>query len=403
MIPFRLWCLAALSCLAAAGGVVPSSVVLAENSFFVVPAFSTSKNDGQDFGLIAPVLNSDAEGNLRSLFAPMLIHNSFLGVRGTLNYFHYWSGGSQMEAVGSYTEEIERELKFRFQDPGFIEGLFFVDIGAQFFKNATKRFYGLGQTTPQDNETNYTGREIQVHWNFGIHLNDVTRLSVNQRFRDVKIHPGGVDSEPYTQDRFPGEPGIKGAKILAHRLVFQYDSRDNLNTPTAGTRFEAFGELAQNFDRGKEDDLLYFRSGFDLRKLIPSPSKRYIFVARAMLQLSFGDGIPFYEQSSLGGEDNLRGYGRDRFIDKHMVAFNAEERIHLFGMKMFNVNMECEMVPFVDIGRTYRDFKFRQFHDWEITPGVGFRAIVRPNVMARVDWGYSREGGAVFAGLNYPF
>ncbi|WNM59354.1 BamA/TamA family outer membrane protein [Candidatus Nitrospira allomarina] len=402
MISFRSWGLV-LVCLALGGVILQSSKVLAENSFFVVPAFSTSKNDGQDFGLIAPSLNSDAEGNLRSLFAPMLIHNSFLGVRGTLNYFHYWSGGRQMETVGSYTEEIERKLKFRYQDPGFIEGLFFVDVGAQFFKNATKRFYGLGQTTPKSNESNYTGREIHIHWNFGIHLNDVTRLSVNQRFRNVEIQPGGVDDEPYTKDRFPRDPGIKGATILAHRLVFQYDSRDNLNTPTAGTRVEAFGELAQNFDFGKEEDLLYFRSGFDIRHLIPSPSKRYIFVARAMLQLSFGDGIPFYEQSSLGGEDNLRGYGKDRFIDKHMVAFNVEERIHLFGMKMFNVSIECELTPFVDMGRTYKDFKFRQFHDWEVTPGVGFRAIVRPNVMARVDWGYSREGGAVFAGLNYPF
>jgi hemolysin activation/secretion protein len=122
-----------------------------------------------------------------------------------------------------------------------------------------------------------------------------------------------------------------------------------------------------------------------------------------MLQLSFGDGIPFYEQSSLGGEENLRGYGKDRFIDKHMVAFNAEERIHLFGIKIFNVNIECEMAPFVDMGRTYQDFKYRQFNNWEITPGVGFRGIVRPNVIARVDWGYSKEGGAVYAGLNYPF
>ncbi len=242
------------------------------------------------------------------------------------------------------------------------------------------------------------GREIQIHWNFGIHLNDVTRLSVNQRFRDVEIQPGGVDDEPYTKDRFPGDPGLKGATILAHRLVFQYDSRDNPNTPTAGTRVEAFGELAQNFDSGKEEDLLYFRSGFDLRYLIPSPSKRYIFVARAMLQLSFGDGIPFYEQSSLGGEENLRGYGRDRFIDKHMVAFNAEERIHLFGIKMFNVNIEMEMTPFVDMGRTYQDFKFRQFNDWEITPGVGFRGIVRPNVIGSGGLGIQQGRWSRFCG-----
>ena len=241
-----------------------------KNHFFVVPAISTSKNDGQDFGLIVPVLDSDEEGNLRSLLAPMVVHNSYLGVRGTVNYFRYWSGGSQLETVGSYTDEIERKLKFRYQDPGFIEGLFFVDIGAQYFKNATKRYFGLGQTTPEDHETNYTGREIEVHWDFGIHLNDVTRLSVNQRFRDVDIQRGGVDDEPFSKNRFPDDPGMDGATILAHRLVFQYDSRDNLVSPTAGTRFEAFAELAQNFERRDIDDQLYSRYGFDVRQLFPT-------------------------------------------------------------------------------------------------------------------------------------
>lgn len=401
-MPFRPPWLVAMVCLALTGSIIPSSVC-AEKSFFLVPAISTSKNDGQDFGLIVPVLDSDEEGNLRSLWAPMVIHNSFLGVRGTVNYFRYWSGGSKLEAVGSYTDEIERKLKFRYHDPGFIEGLFFVDIGAQFFKNATKRYFGLGQTSPEDHETNYTGREIEVHWNFGIHVNDVTRLSVNQRFRDVEIQRGGVDDEPFSKNRFPDDPGMDGATILAHRLVFQYDSRDHLVSPTAGTRFEAFAELAQNFERRNIDDQLYSRYGFDVRQLFPSPSKQYIFVARAMMQLSFGDGIPFYEQSSLGGENNLRGFGRDRFIDKHMVAVNIEERMHLMALKMLNVTLELEMVPFVDMGRTYKNFEHRQFNEWEVTPGVGFRGIVRPNLVSRVDWGYSREGGAVFAGLSYPF
>lgn len=402
MVSFRVSSLIAITYLAVAASFFPSSV-WAEKSFFVVPAISTSKNDGRDFGIIVPVLDSDEEGNLRSVFAPMVIHNSFLGVRGTLNYYQYWSGGKQMEAMGSYTEEIERKLKFRYQDPGFIEGLFFVDIGAQFFKNATKRFFGLGQVTPESNGSNYTGREIQVHWNFGVHLNDVTRLSVNQRFRDVEIQPGGVDDEPYSKDRFSSIAGIDGAMVLAHQLVFHYDSRDNLMTPTAGTRVEGFAELAQNFDRRQIDDQLYFRYGIDARQFFPSPSKRYIFLIRGRLELSFGDGIPFFEQSSLGGENNLRGYGRDRFIDKHMVVINVEERLHLFQIKMFNVNVEFEAAPFVDMGRTYHDFSYRQFNEWEISPGIGFRGIVRPNLIARVDWGYSREGGAVFAGLDYPF
>src|SRR5680860_206197 len=98
------------------GGVVSSSIVLAENSLFAVPVISSSKNDGQDFGVVVPVLTSDAEGNLRSIFAPMLIHNSYLGVRGSMDYLHYWSAGRQMELAGAYTEAIERKLTFRYQD-----------------------------------------------------------------------------------------------------------------------------------------------------------------------------------------------------------------------------------------------------------------------------------------------
>jgi len=72
-------------------------------------------------------------------------------------------------------------------------------------------------------------------------------------------------------------------------------------------------------------------------------------------------------------------------------------------MKMFNVNTEFEIAPFIDMGRTYHNFKYKQFNEYELTPGIGFRGIVRPNLVGRVDWGYSDEGGAVFAGLDYPF
>ena len=391
-----------LLCLAVSeiGSAVPA---LGEVSYFPIPAISTSKNDGQDFGLIVPVLEADDEGNLKSLTAPMLIHNSFLGVRGTLNYFRYWSAGKKMEFVGSFTEEIERKLSLHYQDPGFIQGLFFLDVGADFFKNATKRFFGIGSTTPESTETNYTAREIRVGWHFGVYLNNVTRITLIQRYREVEIQRGGVDSEPFTRDVFPGTPGLGGASILGHRLVFQYDTRDNLLTPTAGTRILAYAEGDLNFQHSRSDDPFYFKYGVDIRKLFPSPSKRMVMVVRGNVQLTFGDGIPFYEQSSLGGQDNLRGYGVDRFIDQHLVVLNIEERIHVLGLKMFNVQMEFEVAPFIDMGRVYNDFKFRQFKNFQFTPGVGVRGLVRPNLIGRVDYGYSKEGGAVFAGLNYPF
>ena len=294
-------------------------------------------------------------------------------------------------------------MKLRYQDPGFIQGLFFLDVGAEFFKNATKRFFGIGQTTPDSNESNYTAREIGVQWNFGVHLNDVTRLMIGQRYRDVEVQPGGVDTKPFTRDQFGGVTGIQRAAVLANRLIFQYDTRDNLITPTAGYRAEAFAEAVHNFQRQSGDDFVYFRYGLDVRALFPSPSKRLVLAIRGNVQLSFGTGIPFHERSSLGGQNNLRGYGEDRFVDRHLLALNVEERIHVLGVKIMNVGVEFEVAPFVDMGRTYKNFKFRQFNEYEVTPGIGIRAIVRPNVVGRVDWAYSKDGGAVFAGLNYPF
>ena len=95
--------------------------------------------------------------------------------------------------------------------------------------------------------------------------------------------------------------------------------------------------------------------------------------------------------------------GVDRFIDDHLVVLNIEQRIHVMRARVTNVMAEFEVAPFIDMGKTFNTFRTRQFKDYEATPGIGFRAIIRPGTVGRIDWGYSREGGAVFAGLDYPF
>ena len=52
-----------------------------------------------------------------------------------------------MQFIASFTEKIERKLVFNYADPAFSEGRYLLNFGASFFKNATARFFGLGQTT----------------------------------------------------------------------------------------------------------------------------------------------------------------------------------------------------------------------------------------------------------------
>ena len=54
-------------------------------------------------------------------------------------------------------------------------------------------------------------------------------------------------------------------------------------------------------------------------------------------------------------------------------------------------------------GQVFNSFNDISFKDYRMTPGIGFRGIVRPNVVGRIDYGYSKEGGAIFAGLDFPY
>src|SRR5512146_107768 len=390
-----------LVCLLA--GMTPAWVGLAgaDTQVFPIPSASTSKNDGNDAGLIVPILITDPDGELKYLLAPMLIRNSIVGTRGTFNLFRYDPGGRQMQFIASFTERIERKVVFNYTDPAFSNGRYFLNFGASFFKNATSRSFGLSEHSVEADKTKYNAREGRANWRFGIYANEVTQIAIRQRVRDVQLQRGATDL-PFTGERFPSVDGVQGESIIiGHRATFYYDTRNNLFSPTDGMAITAYAEVNQNVRNG--DHPVYSRYELEVKKLFPSESKRAILVVRADLQATIGEQVPFFEQSALGGQNNLRGYGVDRFIDKRLVSVSIEERIHVARAKIAGVSADFEIAPFLDTGQVFNTFRDVSFKDYRMTPGVGFRGLVRPNVVGRIDYGFSKEGGAIFAGLDFPY
>ncbi|NJL16979.1 MAG: BamA/TamA family outer membrane protein [Nitrospira sp.] len=373
----------------------------AEVKFFPIPAVSTSKNDGNDIGMIVPALITGPDGDLKYLVAPMVVYNSIVGTRGTVNLFRYEPGGKELRGIASWTEQIERKFLISYVDPGFSNGRYSIGFSAMHFKNATVRFFGLGPTTVKEQETNYTAAETRLNWKFGVYANEVTQIAVSQRLRHMQAIQQGGTPLPFTGDLFPDAPGGEGSTVLGQRISFHYDTRNNLVTPTDGTAITAYAELNYNFKNSV--DPLYSRYGLEVKKMFASESKRAILVVRGELQATLGSDVPFYEQSSLGGQNNLRGFGVDRYIDKQLIAFSVEERIHILRTRLAGVMADFEIAPFIDTGQVFNSFKNVSFKDYRITPGIGFRGIIRPNVVGRIDYGYSKEGGAIFAGLDFPY
>ena len=132
--------------------------VQADTQIFPVPSVSTSKNDGNDAGLIAPILISDPDGELKYLMAPMLIQNSIVGTRAVFNLFKYDPGGRQMRFIASLTERIERKVLFDYVDPAFGNGQYSLNFGGTFLKMrprdssvwGNRRFRPMRRTIPPE-------------------------------------------------------------------------------------------------------------------------------------------------------------------------------------------------------------------------------------------------------------
>ena len=399
-------------------GPLESFLKKGDYTFIPLPAFAYNRNEGYWLGGQMWILKEDARGNLGTLIVPQYFYNRLVGHTVNGNYFRYPSSTAQWEITGSFSEHIARDIDLRYKDVGAGGGRYIIGGQVQWFKDPLDRFFGLGNRAQEQQETNYTSEEIKINLTGGIKLTPDFAVLFTERFRDVKVEQGIVDSLPSTQQQFPQVAGIEGAQIIGHRLTLRYDTRDHQLSPTKGSYITASGEFNQNLKHAEENR--WWRYTIDARTLIPHAQGQLIFVLRFLADGVAGEkletlptgqteeaqrGIPFYERPMLGGETTLRAFGQNRFISNSALLFNLEERILLKELEIFGYDIGMEIAPFLDLGRVQRTNPWENlnFENWQVNPGTGLRLVAKPYVVGRADFAYGRDGFNAFVGLDYPF
>ena len=375
--------------------------VLGKVKIVPVPAFSTTRNEGETYGELTALLFTNDEGEVYAIMAPFVVYNRIMGVKSAWQFFGYLEGDRDFVAKVSYSTKINREFRLEYKDPGLYHGRYVVEGGVVYFKEATSRFFGLTEESREEDETNFTQREFSARLLFGINFTQTLNLALTERYREVKIQLGGVNVLPFIGDRFPALDGLEGATVVGHRLTLTHDRRDDKTTPTEGEFMNIFSEWGHAFHGGHA--VPFSRYGLQVKGWFPLDDKRLIFVPNFQMQWLSGSGVPFFEQSNLGGEDTLRGYGLGRFVDDNFILMNLEGRIRVAKLTLLGVMTEEEVAPFVDLGKVFSTLRVRPFDNWEVNPGLGMRVLVRPNVVGRLDVAFGREGPTYFVGLNFPF
>jgi outer membrane protein assembly factor BamA len=367
-----------------------------------LPVIATSPNEGITYGALTAFLLHNKKDEIVTLLAPQVNENNNYGTTGSLYGAFYPSAERSYEVNFSKSTKVNDDYELKLRDQTMMDKKLEINAWLFAFSDGSARFFGFQSNSSKDGETNYADREAGFTSSAGYPILPNTQVVVGERFRKVRITQGAVKSVPYLQNVYPKNevPGSDGFRTHAQMLSLVYSTLDSATIPTSGLRATASAEVSARGLGSGED---YNHYAVEVKGYLPVDDGRFISVGRLGYNQTLGEKVPFLERSVLGGETTLRGYGRNRFIDSSYLLCNLEERIRLFRWEIFDVRADWELAPFLDLGGVMKSLVEVDGNAFEFNPGVGFRAVIRPNIVGRVDVGFGKEGPAVFVGLGYPF
>lgn len=367
-----------------------------------LPIIASNPNEGITTGALSAFLLHDKKDEVSTLVSAQVNYNENFGVTPALYAAFYPAPEQRWQINLSKSSNVNEEYRLRYINREFTSDKLELNLYAAVFTDGSARFYGFQSTAREQDQTNYADQEMGLNLSLGYRFSNRLKLVCGERLAKVNIKRGAVARLPFITDLFPASavPGVNGFNVNAQKLSLVYSTLDSQDLPTSG--IEAWVSMENNSTAlGSSADYEGFEA--DFKEYIPHEDAKYISVLRLACKQTTGRGIPFLERASLGGETTLRGYGLNRFIDNGYMLLNLEERIRLVRWRLFNVLADWEVAPFIDFGSVFAALDRANTASFEFNPGIGIRAVVRPNIVGRIDVGFGREGPAVFVGLGYPF
>lgn len=375
--------------------------------FIPVPEIATDPNGGTTAGILPVFLFTDTQNQIRNIFAPDVNWNTTLGAGGTFRYLSYPSEDTNWYAVAGGSQDIARHVDLDYQTGRTHQDLFSYEIRFFFERDPTERFFGLGNTSSEGNQTNYTTQQLYGEGSVGLNINENLQVQVMERPRWVRIQEGAFNSMPSIFQLFPNQKGINGGSEVLTQLMIQYDNRDSVDIPRKGGMYRIYTSVA---DRALGSSYSYDRFGWEARKYVTINPRVTLAGHMFMEYEPAGNEMPFWAQARLGGDESLltdqetlRGFGTGRFIDNNLAVANFEVRTRVWDANLFGTHGTLELAPFAEAGRVAHQMDYNPLSQMHPVGGMGFRGIADPFVVGFVDIGYGGEGAAIFSGINYPF
>jgi hypothetical protein len=376
--------------------------------FVLVPLIDVSPNSGATFGAIPTWLQTNDREQISQIVAPDVNRSPNFGLGGHARLLSYPSEDTQWSIVAGGEQRVERIVDYEVETGRLRSSRWGFDASVIYDRDGTPRFFGIGNRTPENRETNYTAQQRLARARLRLNLDHQLQLAYTVRARGFDVLPGTLTGIETIAERFPTVAGLGTVNEFLQRVQVSYDTRDDPTVPRHGAAWTVYAGLASA--DGVIGRALYRELGLDWRELWSPGGADTIAAHAATRYLAGASTVPFWALSSLGGDQSepgesgaLRGFGNGRYVDRDSFAANLELRHRILSLDILATHIEVELTPFVDVGEVFANSQSSPLRDLHHVVGLGFRGIARPFIVGYVDFGYGSEGVAAFTGINYPF
>lgn len=272
----------------------------------------------------------------------------------------------------------------------FSRGEKYLHKGKLDFRKFPLFYYGIGNDTPESNEELYGISTLSLE-----HLtyrNIIGKLYAGAGVRFLRTYQLDFEEGGILATEQPIGSKAYTASGLNFGLLF--DNRNNLMSTTTGVLAEFKHQVHRSW-LGSDFD--YSLSKLDVRTYwSPFQKRNDILAWQLYAYLSDGE-VPFNELAPLGGDMIMRGYYQGRYLDKNLIATQAEYRMSVWK--------KLSAVAFVGFGDVSPQLSSFQLKSLKYSLGGGLRYSVLPgeSLNVRFDYAFGKDTQNFYINISEAF
>jgi hypothetical protein len=208
-----------------------------------------------------------------------------------------------------------------------------------------------------------------------------------------------------TRGRFVNQPGAIAERLFEHRqyggiqATYSFKNYDNASLPAMGMDFYITGGWKTSFDE-IERNFPHLESSLGFTHKITADD-RLVFATTVKGKLLLNNSFEFYQAATLGGDNDLRGYRRERFTGKQSFYHSNDLRFTLGRWKSSFIPIVYGITGGYDYGRVWTPNDSSE--KWHQSAGGGLWLNGAGVVTAKVNYFQGSDGGRFSVGFLFGF